>query len=200
MKLKKILQISDYKELFGWIEIYIHNASKVLQAHERKTKTLWLSASIATLKRIRGFLLPITGFNLISMTQVLYYSIIRKPDVVRFHSVSRYHGWLPVRISWFFKSKKLMMYHDLGYFHPYPSKVTQENQVLKRSYSNWIKMGGGGSGVKFKFLSMTLLRRALLSTVDIHLVPSEFMMTYLINRWIPKHKIQVLPHFIPETF
>lgn len=200
MKLKKILQISDYKELFGWIEIYIHNASKVLQAHEWKTKTLWLPASIAVLKKTRGVLLPVTGLNLISMMQVAYYSITWKPNVVRFHSVSRYHGRLPVRISWLFKSKKLMMYHDLGYFHPYPSKVTQESQVLPRSYSNWIKMGGGGSGVKFKFLSMSLLRRALIKTIDTHLVPSEFMVAYLINRWVPKHKIQVLPHFIPETF
>ena len=193
------MQISDYKELFGWIEIYIHNASKVLQAHEWKTKTVWLSASIAVLKKIRGALLPITGLNLISMIQVVYYSITWKPDVVRFHSVSRYHGWLPVRISGFFKSKKLMMYHDLGYFHPYPSKVTQEIQVLARSYSNWIKMGGGGGGVKFKFLSMSLLRRALIRTIDSHIVPSEFMVNYLIKRWIPKNKIQVLPHFIPET-
>ncbi len=158
-----------------------------------------MPCSIWLLKKIRGLLLPITAFNFVSTLQVWYCSLSWKPDIVWFHSVSRYHGRLPVRVSGFFSSQKLMMYHDLWYFHPYPSKVTQEDQVLPRSYKNWVKMWGNGIAVKFKFLSMSLLRRALIKVIDVHLVPSEFMVFYLLKRWVPKNKIQVLPHFILET-
>jgi hypothetical protein len=94
------------------------------------------------------------------------------------------------------------MYHDLWYFHPFPSKLTEEDQVLPWWYKNWIKMSGkkiwsiSGIIVSLKFIGMSLLRWSLIRVVDVHLMPSEFMVKYLIEWGVKKSSIKVLPHFI----
>ncbi|MFZ5341895.1 MAG: hypothetical protein ACOZBL_05165 [Patescibacteria group bacterium] len=32
-------------------------------------------------------------------------------------------------VASFFGAKKFIMFHDFGYFHPYPSKVYEESQL-----------------------------------------------------------------------
>lgn len=53
----------------------------------------------------------------------------RKPDIIWYHSTLRWLGWMPVWVSKFLPATTWMMYHDLGYFAPYPSIITHENQV-----------------------------------------------------------------------
>lgn len=221
--MRKILQVSDYITPIGGIEIYIQNASKLLLQNGFEVQSFGLRRSGGFLKKSKSYLLWFTWCNVISAFQIIYKCIRFDPHIIWFHSVSRYHGWLPVLCTKMFDNQKLMMYHDLGYFHPFPSLVTDEQQVLPWSYKNRIRMGkrmGAGShksgvvgskefefileqvrrvGVFFKFVSMSLLRRALLKVVDKHLVPSDFMVQYLIDWGVDKNKIEVLPHFIPDV-
>ncbi len=60
-------------------------------------------------------------------------------------------------------------------------------------YTIWMNIA-----VCSKFISILLLRWALRKTIDEHLVPSEFMVTYLVDWGIKKSSITVLPHFIAE--
>lgn len=200
---KKLLQVSDYITLFWWIEMFIFNIGNYLKDYGVTTKFLGLTLPLSLLKKMKVFFLPFTACNVISASQIISYSLFRKPDIIWFHGVSRYHGRLPIWCTKMFSSKKFMMYHDLWYFHPFPSTITEENQVLPRSYSNRILMSKqqknsrfGRLAIRLKFLGTALLRWTLLSTVDTHLVPSEFMVQYLIDWGIEKSSITVLPHFI----
>jgi len=60
-------------------------------------------------------------------------------------------------------------------------------------YTIWMN-----SAVSFKFISISLLRWVLRITIDEHLVPSDFMVRYLVDWGIKKSSITVLPHFIAE--
>lgn len=212
--MKKLLQVSDYQTWLGGIETYVINTSKLLEKNWFQVEGLGLHWPLAILKKVKGFLLPLSGFNIIAAIQLIQKCISFRPDVVWFHSLIRYQGWLPVWVSCLFPSQKLMIYHDLWYFHPYPSLLTQEEQILPWSYRNWMKMGKEQEArnmkrgiieyvtsfilVNLKFVSMSLLRLTLLKIIDKHIVPSEFMVKYLIDRWVSPKKIEVLPHFIPE--
>lgn len=202
---KKLLQVSDYITLFWWIEMFIFNIGQFLRSYGVETRFHGLTLSLALLKKLKVFFLPFTACNIVSACQIISYSLFRKPDIIWFHGVSRYHGRLPIWCSWWFVSKKLMMYHDLWYFHPFPSMITEESQVLPRSYTNRIRMSQqqpnnrfGRLSIRLKFLGNSMLRRVLLITIDEHLVPSEFMVQYLIDWGVKKSSIIVLPHFIPE--
>ncbi len=214
---KKLLQVSDYITLFWWIEMFIFNIGNYLKDYWVTTKFLGLTLPLSLLKKLKVFFLPFTACNVISATQIISYSLFRKPDIIWFHGVSRYHGRLPIWCTKIFSSKKFMMYHDLWYFHPFPSTITEEDQVLPRSYTNRIRMSEKAKKLRsekankklwfevilfskiaicLKFLGTALLRWILLSTIDKHLVPSEFMVQYLIDWGIEKSSIIVLPHFI----
>lgn len=200
---KKLLQVSDYITLFGGIEMFISTIWNNLESYGVTTKFHGLTLPLSILKKLKVFFLPFTACNVISASQIILYSLFRKPDIVWFHGVSRYHGRLPIWCTKMFSSKKFMMYHDLWYFHPFPSSITEEHQVLPRSYTNRIRMSKqhknsrfGRLAIRLKFLGTAFLRWTLLTTIDKHLVPSEFMVQYLIDWGVEKSSITVLPHFI----
>lgn len=155
------------------------------------------------LKYLRSLLLICTACNVFSAVQLMYKCMTFRPNIIRFHSISRFHGRLPILLSWCCPAKKMMMYHDLGYFHPYPSKLTEESQILPRGIKNWFLMTKQitNNPIRLffsflKFFNILFLRFALLYTVDKHLVPSDFMVKYLVDWWVKKSSINVLPHFI----
>ena len=102
------------------------------------------------------------------------------------------------------------MYHDLGYFHPYPSKVTDESQILPLSLSNFIKMytdldpTNKDRTIKkilvwLKYFHIKLLSSILKKNMDLYLVPSPFIKDLLqLSRWVDPTKIKVLSHFGPR--
>jgi len=216
----KILQVSDYLTLIWGIEMYVYTTSKLLRKQWMVVETIWLHCSSSLLNKIRPLLLPLTLFNLYSAILLCVRFFSYKPDVIWFHSVSRFHGWLPVFISYFLKSHRLMIYHDLWYFHPFPRYVTQERQVLPWWFINWMRMSisvvqqtmrwrywfktlfSGALMIVWslcKFVSMSLLRWSLLNTVHTHIVPSDFMVQYLLDWGVKKSSIEVLPHFVVGT-
>ena len=97
------------------------------------------------------------------------------------------------------------MYHDLGYFHPYPSQVTQEDMVqTPLTLRNFIKSANTKNPLKiltiiYKYWSVTLLKKRLVKTIDMHLVPSQFMEKIVCESYeLPDKKIKTLSHFIQK--
>lgn len=208
---KKILIISDYIWNIGGIEVYIKNAGDLLSLDDDKydIEYFWLKVN-NFIKKYKSHLLPIVWCNIIWSVQLLIKIIKYKPDIVRYHSISRYLGRLPVCVNSFSRSKKIIMYHDLWYFHPYPSQVTEESQILPLSLSNFIKMYTDLSPINkdnlikkilvwLKYIHIKLLSNILKKNMDLHLVPSQFIKDILINSWqVNPDKIMILPHFWPK--
>lgn len=213
----KILQISDYLTLMGGIEMYVSTTSRFLVAHGVKTRSIWLTLPLFILGKIRYLLLPCSILNVPSSIYMIVIYHLFKPDILRFHSVSRFHGWLPVILSKILPVRRLMIYHDLWYFHPFPSYVTQEDQILPWWYKNWMTMTTETIKRRYtaqsltwwryttiivgsfcKYLTMSLLRYALLYSIDVHIIPSSFMLPYLLDWWVKKSSIKILPHCIVD--
>lgn len=201
---KKVLLVSDYLPRIWWIEDYINNVKEILTSNWYEVEMLWwnwINWKVSGL--LRKLLLPITWFNL------LYYFFLKrkinqfKPDVVRLHSVSRFLGWLPISALKGFKWSKWIMYHDLWYFHPYPSKVYDNESVsYKFNLSNFLAAANWVSILKkisvlLKFIWNSIIRKLLINNIDLHIIPSEFMKDILENNyWVEKKKVVVLEHFI----
>ena len=125
------------------------------------------------------------------------------PKVVRYHSTLRRFGRFPIKSISTYKSKKFVMYHDLGYFHPYPSQVTQENMVkTPLTLLNFIRSANTKNPIKiiaifFKYISVKLLSKQLKKSVDLHLVPSEFMEKMVCESFgLNPKKVKTFSHFI----
>ncbi|HCB51669.1 TPA: hypothetical protein DEP21_03795 [Patescibacteria group bacterium] len=52
-----------------------------------------------------------------------------QPEVIWFNSTLRRLGWMPLWSTRKSKSERWMMYHDFGYFYPYPSQLTDIQQI-----------------------------------------------------------------------
>ncbi|HBB04615.1 TPA: hypothetical protein DCZ39_07130 [Patescibacteria group bacterium] len=128
-----------------------------------------------------------------------------KPDLIRYNSVMRYLGRAPIRISKHTSAKKWMMFHDLGYFYPFPSQLTSEHQIktpftLKHflaSYqtNNPLKK----LAITGKYFSLLLIKKQLEKRMDTFLVPSDFMKDIVHKSYhIDNEKIVTFPHFIQD--
>lgn len=148
--------------------------------------------------------LGISNFNVIAMFRLYFFLRREKPDLIRYHSVLRWHGWLGVWVAQFFSAKKWMMYHDLGYFHPFPSKLSDEKEVKSLTLSSFVKMAKSKNPLLLlfvigKYLHIRLLAWSLRKTIDLHSIPSVFMKKMLHQAFgIEPQKIQTFPHFIQK--
>ena len=201
---QRILMVSDYNVPIGGIEQYIRDVTQLLSANKNNVTLVWLNLSSVMLHRIRHFLLPVTSLNVYFAVKIVFQIITIKPDLIRRHSVSRYIGWFPVWVAWLFRIRTWIMYHDLGYFHPYPSLLAEVSQIPKVwSLISWLQAGYEVDQVWLiktilmilKFRNISALRRALVRNTSIHFIPSSYMVPILEQRWIETKKIQVLGHF-----
>ncbi len=198
---KKILIVSDYIDSdLGGIETYIYQVKKILQKQWFEIKIVWYKTKKSKFKKL--FFLLLSFFNIHWFFKLRKTIKNFKPDIIRLHSIARafWPIWiLPIK---FFNWKILIMYHDLGYFHPFASNVTEEKQlVLPLTFKWWIKSLKNYCFLKkiywiFKYFKLYFLKKILIKYVDIHIVPSDFMVDILKKRWIKKKKIRVLKHFI----
>ena len=129
--------------------------------------------------------------NFLAWFSILYQIKKQKPDIIWRNSCLRVLWWFPLYITRHFSWQQWMMYHDLWYFHPFPSKVNQEQQIpTKRSVKNFldtldvlnfsiIKKTLIKPFVVVKFFLLTLLKKQLQKNIDLHLVPSSFMQKYM---------------------
>jgi hypothetical protein len=205
-KRKRILFVSDFKNKVWWIETYIHDVKEILESKWYEIKiygSILRGWKIWKILKYFGIFLAI--FNFVDAIRLQIVSNKFKPKVIRYHSTLRRLWRLSINKLSSHNSKKIMMYHDLWYFHPYPSLVTQENMVQTPfNLSNFIKSAKTKNPLKilaicFKFFSVRLLSKSLKKSIDLHLVPSSFLEKIVSNSYqIDPKKIQTLSHFIQK--
>ena len=128
-----------------------------------------------------------------------------QPDLIRYNSVMRYLGRAPIQASKYSTAKKWMMFHDLGYFYPFPSQLTSEHQIktpftLKHFVSSYqTKNPLKKLAIMGKYISLCLIKKQLQKRMDTFLVPSDFMQDIIHKSYhINNEKIKAFPHFIQE--
>ncbi|MEI7558684.1 MAG: hypothetical protein WCJ45_08080 [bacterium] len=128
-----------------------------------------------------------------------------KPDLIRYNSVMRYLGWAPLQASKHTTAKKRMMFHDLGYFFPFPSQLTNEHQIKTPfTLNHFLASSPTKNPIKKlamigKYISLSLIRNQLQKNIETFLVPSGFMKDILHKSYkIQVDKIKIFPHFIQE--
>ena len=203
-KPKRILLISDFKSKLWWIETYIHDVADILEDKWYEVKIYgteipnWFFWNL-----IRKFWLVLSMWNFIDWIRLK--RVIRKfmPKIIRYHSTLRRLGRYPIKLLSTHKSKKFVMYHDLWYFHPYPSKVTNENMIkTPLNLKNFIKSANTKNPIKiiavfFKYICVKLLSKQLKKSIDLHLIPSQFMEKIVSESYdLNTKKIKTLSHFI----
>ncbi len=198
---QKILMVSDFINKAWGIETYIHDVREklVLQWFHIKLFGSYLPSWFAG-RLLKYSWIARSLFNLYQAIK-LYFTIKKyKPDLIWYNSVLRNIGWLPIWVSSLFSTPKRMFYHDFGYVYPYPYKLTSTSQIhyplTYKNFTRWQK------SIHFilasaKYLTVKLLQYMLQSKIDLHLVPSEFMIPIISKSYqLPKDKIKSFPHFI----
>lgn len=205
-KPKRILLITDFKTKLGGIETYVHDVKNILTTKWYEVKIYGTQIPSWKLwELIKYFGLFFAMRNFIDAIRLKRVVKKFKPKVVRYHSTLRRMWRLPIKALSSHNSKKLMMYHDLWYFHPFPSSVLQENMIkTPATLSNFITSANTKNPIKivaiaFKYLSIVLLKNQLKKSIDHHLVPSEFMEKIVLDSYnIDTKKVQTLSHFIQD--
>ena len=194
----KILIVSDYLDKIWGIESYIYDLKKILERDWFIVDFFWWQ-NITKTKKI---LWLIKSFNNTSESKKIRQKLEEfQPDLIWFHSVSRYLGPAVVAEWVKFSAKTIMTYHDLWYFAPFADKVFDKSDIpekfnliefLKKNPKNFLYY----PYIIFKFLKLKRLRQQL-QKVDFHTTPSKFMKKYVIDHWYwKKENTQVLPNFI----
>ena len=205
-KPQKIVLVSDFINKIGGIETYLHDTKHLLQQHGHQVKLFWgycPKGPRGKLKKLLGI-----GLSLVNLfAAIRFYLFLKreKPDLIRYHSMIRRNGWLLPRIARKFPATKRMMYHDFGYFTPYPHALTDTKQIkTPLSLKNYLAMTQTSNPLKKlltfgKYLSLSLLIKRLKKTIDLHLVPSEFMEPIVQKSLkISPNKITAFNHFLQK--
>ena len=205
-EVKKILIVSDFINKIWGIETYINDAKELLEQHGYEVELCgWKipSGPIGTLAKYLGIITALGNF----WEAIKLQGKIKKtnPDLIRYNSVMRYLGRAPVRISKHSSAKKWMMIHDLGYFYPFPSQLTDEDQIktpltLQHFLASYqTKNPLKKLAIIGKYISLCLIKKHLQKRIDTFLVPSPFMKDIFHKSYhIDKEKIEIFSHFIQE--
>ncbi|HRX63649.1 MAG TPA: glycosyltransferase [Candidatus Absconditabacterales bacterium] len=205
-KPKRILLISDFKSRLGGIETYVYDAADILSQNGYEVKIYGIKipkGKIGQLIKYFGLFFAMRNF----VDAIRLSRVVRKfkPKAIRYHSTLRRLGWLPILALGSHKSKKFMMYHDLGYFHPFPKSVLQENMVKTPfTFKNFVSSYPSKNPItKFaiclKYISICLIKKQLKKTIDLHLLPSDFVTKITHESYqIDTKKVQTFSHFIQQ--
>ena len=144
--MQKILLASDYVIPIGGIEIYLQNIRNIL-LREGYDVNLF-GRDIANISKVHRFAGLFVTYN-----NVWYAKKIKKciatfqPDVVWFHSVSRFLWPSVIDALSDYTGEIWMMYHDLWYFHPFAAGVSVKKDIppftktwfVESAGNNWKK-------------------------------------------------------------
>lgn len=203
---KRVMIVSDFINKVGGIETYINDVKELLEQHGYEVQLCWWTVPSGPIGKIAKYLGIITGLgNFWEAIQLQSKIKKTQPDLIRYNSTMRYLGRAPIWISKNSTAKKRMMFHDLGYFHPFPSQLTEETQIktpftLKRfltSYptNNPLKK----LAIIGKYISLYLIKEQTKKRMETFLVPSPFMKDILYKSYhIDNKDIEIFPHFIQE--
>ena len=206
--MKKILIVSDYITNIWGIENFIQNSSDLLSSTWYEINCLWLQTQYTKKKPFRQIMSIFTSLNIYIGLKLIWIYISKKPDIIWFHSTTRFVGRLPIFVSGFFGWQKIIMYHDLWFVSSYPSKISDISQLPQnwnwQSFYETSQISPSKSFIKkiyikgiiwLKYLSISIWRYFVIRNIDKHLIPSEFMMDILKNRWIKSQNIYLIWHF-----
>ena len=137
---------------------------------------------------------------------IKFYSFVKreKPDLIWYNSMLRWLWWMPLWMSRNLKAKRWMMYHDFWYFVPYPHALYETKGIDELSLKNYLKHAHTKNPLKcllimWKYFSLKLLVSSLKKQIDLHLVPSEFMVPIVSKSfWIDEDKVKYFNHFLQD--
>jgi len=203
---KKILIVSDFINKVGGIETYINDVKALLEPHGYKVELFGWTVPRWPIGKLAKYFGIFTGVANFWEAIRLHKKIKKmKPDLIRYNSVMRYLGWMPIRASRNSKAKKWMMFHDLGYFTPFPSALKNENQInTPFTLKHFLDCQPTANPLQNlaiigKYFSLRLIKKQLKKRMDTFLVPSEFMVDIVHSSYtIAEKKIKVFSHFIQE--
>jgi len=194
---QKILLVTDFINKLGGIETYVHDVAGLLTEQWHTVEIIWSSWGKTKFSRI------ISMFS--SLWNIFFAWKLHKkiqsfqPDVIWCHSVLRHIGRLGLYVINKSSVQKRMMYHDLGYFAPFPHAISDTIQIPRsidrKDFSADIQNPITKLLVYGKWILLKLLQKQLKS-FDKHLVPSKFMVDVVAKNY--NKKVGVLPHFIQE--
>ena len=209
---KRILIISDFINKAWWIETYIYDVKNLLESHWHDVILWWSTLpSWSKWQRKKKFWLLLSPFNFWSIGDLNKVLEKEKPDIVWFNSLLRWLGPNVVNAAWNWRKenksdcKFWMMYHDFGYFYPFPSELyfiedcktplTKKNFISAYKWKNLItKMA-----VLCKYYWLQPLKRVFKKEIDLHLSPSDCITNIVRDSYkISEKKCKSFPHFIQK--
>ena len=209
---KKILIVSDFINKAWWIETYIHDVKNLLESRWHGVILWWSTLpSWFKWKWKKRFGLVLFPFNFWSSSSLKRILEEEKPDIIWFNSLLRWLGPNVVKTAWKWRNrdksecKFWMMYHDFGYFYPFPSELyhiedcktplTMKNFVSAYKWKNPIRK----LAVWFKYIRLQPLRKVLKKEIDLHLSPSGCVTNIARDSYeISEKKCKSFPHFIQK--
>lgn len=203
---EKILIVSDFINKVGGIETYINDVKELLEPHGYKIELCGGKVPTWTRGKFVKYLGFVTGLgNFWEAIKIQRIIKKTKPDLIRYNSVMRYLGRMPIRASRNSAAKKWMMFHDLGYFAPFPSKLEQEEDIRTPfTLKHFLQSQKSKNPIKIlamtgKYLALKFIKKQVKKRMDTFLVPSPFMQNIVHKSYtIDKEKIKIFPHFIQE--
>ena len=207
---KKILIISDFINKAWWIETYIHDVKNLLESRWHEVILWWSTLPTwSKWQRKKRFWLLLSPFNFWSTWDLKKILEKEKPDIIWFNSLLRWLGPNVVKTAWKWRKKEKsdckfwMMYHDFGYFYPFPSELyhiedcktplTKENFTSAYKWKNFIKK----LAVLCKYYWLQPLKKVLKKEIDLHLSPSDCITNIARDSYqIWEKKCKSFPHFI----
>lgn len=199
---KKILMVSDFVNYnWGGIETHIHDISQLLKTHNYHTTIYGYQAPTGKWAMIKKIIMMLASICNIWDSYIIHQKIKKNSIwLVWRHSISRIIGRLPIR--WTSQHlKQIITHHELGLFHPFPSKTTQEDQIpIARSLSAFIKAGQTNNffkkiAIAWKYIMIRCIHKQLQKKIQTHIVPSERMIPMVRQRH-PHTHIICIPHFV----
>lgn len=200
---KKILLASDYTTILGGIETHVQTIARTLRQYGYEVEIFgWNLPKGRWTKILRLAGLAYSLGNISSLLGIRKKIREFQPDVIWLHSVSRFLGPLAVREVNRSGIFSMVTYHDLGLLSPFPSEVESESMIPKHpSLGDFLSAVRSRNSLVYpavfcKYLQISLLRK-LLKNIDIHIVPSAFLVPHIRDiEGIPDENITVLEHFL----
>lgn len=207
---KSCFLVSDYAKDIGWLENLLFEMQRLLEKSGVGVR-YWGKTKLVTGRRRKSDLL-VSWCNVVAACR-LYQELKKQSyDLIWLHSIQRRIGWLWLRIIWCSKKTPVRcMYHDFGLFHPFPSCVYHESDLKKAKTFTWycaegrrvlwnIKRWLGWIVlVAAKYFYTVRLWYWLRKSVDIHLVPSAYLLDYVRHRLGKWYAVEVFPHFVSHA-
>ena len=209
-KKQKILIVSDFINKAWWIETYIHDVKNLLEARWHEVVLRWSNLPAwSKWQWKKRFWLLLSPFNFWSAGDLKKVLEKEKPDIIWFNSLLRWLGPNVVKTAWKWRKenkadcKFWMMYHDFGYFYPFPSELyfiedcktplTKKNFVSAYKWKNLISK----LAVLCKYYWLQPLKKVLKKEIDLQLSPSDCITNIVRDSYkISERKCKSFPHFI----